>query len=270
MSAQPMTPVRRSRPRPVWHVATVVETRRETPTAARLVLDVPTWPGSEAGSHVDLRLTAPDGYQASRSYSIASSTPAGAPSAPAGAGASSAPAGQVVLAIDELPDGEVSPFLVREVRPGDQLELHGPLGAFFVWRPGESSRPVQLIGGGSGVVPLYAMAAAHGAADDVAPFRLLYSVRTPADVFFADELAALAGPAFGLDLVYTRAAPDGWPDAVGRLTQETLAARAIPAADRPRVYVCGSTGFVEAVARWLQELGHQAADIHTERFGGLS
>jgi ferredoxin-NADP reductase len=253
VSAQPVTPVRRSRPRPAWHVATVVETRRETPTAARLVLDVPTWPGSEAGSHVDLRLTAPDGYQASRSYSIASSTPTG----------------QVVLAVDELPDGEVSPFLVRDVRPGDQLELHGPLGAFFVWRPDESTRPVQLIGGGSGVVPLYAMAAAHGAADDAARFRLLYSVRTPADVFFADELAALTGPALGLDLVYTREAPDGWPDAVGRLTRETLAARTIPAAERPRIYVCGSTGFVEAVARWLQELGHAAADIHTERFGGL-
>lgn len=253
MSAQPVTPVRRSRPRAAWHVATVVETRHETPTAARLVLDVPTWPGSDAGSHVDVRLTAPDGYQASRSYSIASSTPAG----------------QVVLAIDELPDGEVSPFLVREVRPGDQLELHGPLGAFFVWRPGESTRPVQLVAGGSGVVPLYAMAAAHGAADDAVSFRLLYSVRTPADVYFADELAALAGPAFELDLVYTRAAPDGWPDGVGRLTRETLAARAIPAAERPRIYVCGSTGFVEAVARWLQELGHAAADIHTERFGGL-
>jgi ferredoxin-NADP reductase len=253
VSAQPTAPVRRSRPRVSWHVATVVETRHETPTAVRLVLDVPTWPGSEAGSHVDVRLTAPDGYQASRSYSIASSTPAG----------------QVVLAVDELPDGEVSPFLVREVRPGDQLELHGPLGAFFVWRPGESTRPVQLVAGGSGVVPLYAMAAAHGAADDATSFRLLYSARTPADVYFADELAALAGPAFGLDLVYTRAAPDGWPDAIGRLTQGTLAARTIPAAERPRIYVCGSTGFVEAIARWLQELGHAAADIHTERFGGL-
>lgn len=253
MNAHPAAPVTRSRPRPAWHVATVVETRRETPTAVRLVLDVPTWPGSEAGAHVDLRLTAPDGYQASRSYSIASSTPAG----------------QVVLAVDELPEGEVSPFLVREVRPGDQLELHGPLGAFFVWRPGESSRPVQLVAGGSGVVPLYAMAAAHGAADDAVPFRLLYSARTPADVFFADELAELAGPAFDLDLVYTREAPDGWPDAVGRITRETLAARTIPAAERPRVFVCGSTGFVEAVARWLQELGHPATDIHTERFGGI-
>ncbi|WP_369371263.1 ferredoxin reductase [Promicromonospora sp. Populi] len=253
MSAQPVTQVSTSRPRPAWHVATVVETRRETPSAVRLTLDVPTWPGSEAGSHLDLRLTAPDGYQASRSYSIASSTPAG----------------QVVLAVDALPDGEVSPFLVHDVLPGDKLEIHGPLGAYFIWRPDGSGRPVQLVAGGSGVVPLYAMAAAHGATGDDAPFRLIYSVRTPADTFFADELAALAGPGFELDLVYTREAPDGWPDPVGRLNRETLAARTIEAADRPSIYVCGSTGFVEAVAPWLQELGHSATDIHTERFGGL-
>lgn len=249
----------RPRIRPAWHVATVAETLRETPTAVRLVLDVPTWPGSEAGAHLDLRLTAPDGYQASRSYSIAASTPA-APGEP----------GRVVLAVDEVPDGEVSPFLVRDVRPGDQLELHGPLGAFFVWRPGQSTRPVQLVAGGSGVVPLYAMAASHAAAGDETPFRLLYSVRTPDDVYFADELAALAGPTLGLDLVYTRRAPEGTADGVGRLTRESFAARVLPAAERPRVYVCGSTGFVETVAGWLQELGHAAGDIHTERFGGLT
>jgi ferredoxin-NADP reductase len=237
----------------------VVETRRETPTAVRITLDVPTWPESPAGSHLDVRLTAPDGYQASRSYSVASAEPAG----------------RVVLAVDEVPDGEVSPFLVHDLRPGDQVELHGPLGAYFVWRPGESTRPVQLIAGGSGVVPLYAMAAAHGAATaeadagDTPHFRLLYSVRAPADVFFADELAALAGPALRLDLVYTREAPDDWPDRTGRIGLEMLAARTIPAALRPHVYVCGSTGFVEAVAPWLQELGHSATDIHTERFGGL-
>ncbi|MFI8525567.1 FAD-binding oxidoreductase [Promicromonospora sukumoe] len=253
MSAQDVAPLRRTRPRAAWHTGTVVETRRETPSAARIVLDVPTWPGSDAGSHLDVRLTAPDGYQASRSYSVAAASPGG----------------QVVLAVDELPDGEVSPFLVHDLRPGDQVELHGPLGAFFVWRPGESTRPVQLVAGGSGVVPLYAMAAAHGAAGDATPFRLLYSARTPDDVFFADELAALAGPDLALDLVYTRAAPAGWPDPVGRLTREALAARTLPAEQRPRVYVCGSTGFVETVAVWLQELGHAAADIHTERFGGL-
>lgn len=252
MSADPLTRPDTARQRAAWHVATVVELAPETPAAARVVLDVPTWPGNDAGAHLDVRLTAPDGYQATRSYSIASS------------GETS----RVVLAVDELPDGEVSPFLVHELRPGDQLELHGPLGAFFVWRPNQDVRPVQLIAGGSGVVPLYAMAASHAAAGDPAPFRLLYSVRTPRHVFFADELAALVGPTFDLDLAYTRQAPDGRERDVGRLTKDALAARTIPAARRPQVFVCGPTGFVEAVASWLRELGHAAADIRTERFGG--
>jgi ferredoxin-NADP reductase len=246
----------RPRRRAAWHVATVAEVRPETASAVRLVLDVPTWPGNDAGAHLDVRLTAPDGYQATRSYSVASS----------GSGT------RVVLAVDEVPDGEVSPFLVHDLRPGDQVELHGPLGAFFVWRPGQSTRPVQLIAGGSGVVPLYAMAAARAEAGDPTAFRLLYSVRTPDDVFFADELAALAHradrPALGLDLVWTRRGPQGSPDGVGRLTPSALVARTIPAADRPLVYVCGPTGFVEAVAAWLQDAGHAAADIRTERFGG--
>lgn len=253
MRAQPLTRTGPARPRAAWHVATVVEVRPETSTAVRITLEVPTWPGSEPGSHLDVRLTAPDGYQASRSYSIASSTPDG----------------RVVLAVDEVSGGEVSPFLTRELRTGDQVEVHGPLGSYFVWRPGQSDRPVQLVAGGSGVVPLYAMAAAHGAGGDTSPFRLLYSVRRPDDVFFAPELAALAGPAFALDLVYTRRAPDGWAGRVGRLDKAALAASTIPAARRPRLYVCGSTGFVETVAVWLQELGHAAPDIRTERFGGL-
>ncbi|MBB5790293.1 FAD-binding oxidoreductase [Jiangella mangrovi] len=238
--------------RPAWHVATVVETRPETPNAVRLVLDVPTWPGSEAGTHLDVRLTAPDGYQATRSYSVATSEP-----------------GRVVLGIDELPDGEVSPFLVREVLAGDELEIHGPLGSYFVWRPGQSGRPVQLIAGGSGVVPLYAMAAAHAAASDPSPFRLLYSVRTPAYVYFRDELAALAGPSFAVDHVYTRQAPPGWDEPAGRLTRDSLASTTFAPHERPRIFVCGSTGFVETVVAWLLELGHAAHDILTERFGGL-
>ncbi|MTH67628.1 oxidoreductase [Agromyces bracchium] len=244
-------------PRAGWHVATVSRTRRETPSAARLELDVDGWPGNAAGQHLDVRLTAEDGYTATRSYSIASS----------GDGS------RVVLAVDELPDGEVSPFLVEAVRAGDMLEVHGPLGAFFVWRPeanGGAARPVQLIAGGSGIVPLFAMAQAHANADDPTPFRMLYAVRTPDDVYFADELAALsaAQAPFRLDFVYSRRAPDGWSAPPGRITREQLEAAVIPAADRPVVFVCGSTGFVERVASWLIELGHDPRDIRTERFGG--
>ena len=253
--APPQTPVARGRA--TWHVATVADTRPETRTARRIELDVPTWPGNDAGSHLDVRLTAPDGYQATRSYSIASS------------GEST----RVVLAVDELPDGEVSPFLVRDLQPGDQLELHGPLGAFFVWTPPDPAatpRPVQLIAGGSGVVPLYAMAAAHASAGGGTPFRLLYSVRTPEDVIFRDELAALADAAapLQLDFVYTRRVPDGWPTAPGRVTKAVLEAAAVPAASRPLVYVCGPTPFVEAVAGWLIDAGHRPGDVRTERFGG--
>lgn len=252
MSAQTAPLLRTHHRRPAWHVATVVETRPETPNAVRLVLDVPTWPGSEAGSHLDVRLTAPDGYQATRSYSVATSEPA-----------------RVVLGIDELPDGEVSPFLVREVRAGDKLEIHGPLGSYFLWRPGQSNRPVQLIAGGSGVVPLYAMAAAHAAASAPSPFRLIYSVRTPAHVYFRDELAALVGPSFAVDYVYTRQAPQGWGGTVGRLTRDSLASTTIAPHERPRIFVCGSTGFVETVVALLLELGHSPRDILTERYGGL-
>ncbi|HYJ48558.1 MAG TPA: FAD-binding oxidoreductase [Microbacterium sp.] len=240
-----------------WHVATVVDSRPETPTARRIELDVPTWPGNDAGSHLDVRLTAPDGYQATRSYSIAS----------AGDGT------HVVLAVDELPDGEVSPFLVHDLRAGDQLELHGPLGAFFVWSPpapGDIPPPVQLIAGGSGVVPLYAMAAAHAASSDAAEFRLLYSVRTPEDVFFREELTALAAgtPALPVDFVYTRRAPAGWPAAPGRITGDLLDAATLPAASEPLVYVCGPTPFVEVVAGWLIDAGHEPGNVRTERFGG--
>ncbi len=244
-------------PRAGWHVGTVVAARRETPNATRLELDVEDWPGNAAGQHVDVRLTAPDGYSATRSYSIASS----------------GPSSRVVLAVDKLPDGEVSPFLVEEVRAGDQLELHGPLGAYFVWRPAAetgSPRAVQLIAGGSGVVPLFAIATAHADAADPTPFRLLYSVRTPDDIYFRDEFATLrdASAPLELDLVYTRRTPDGWPVPAARITREALEGAVIPAAEEPLVYVCGSTGFVERVADWLVELGHDPRSIRTERYGG--
>jgi len=241
--------------RTAWRVGTVVEARPETGSARRLAIDVPDWPGNDAGQHLDVRLTAPDGYQAQRSYSIAS----------AGSGP------RIELAVDELPDGEVSPFLVEDVMVGDKLELHGPLGGYFVWMPQADTRdprPVQLIAGGSGVVPLVAMVRAHADAADPTPFRLLYAVRQPDDVFYRHELAELAANGLQLDFVYSRTTPHGWPVPAGRITKAALEGFVIPASERPRVYICGSTGFVELVAGWLIELGHAAGDIRTERFGG--
>ena len=253
--------VRRTAPvrtRAAWHVGTVTSAMAETPTARRIVLDVPTWPGNDAGQHLDVRLTAPDGYQATRSYSLASS----------------GPSTRVELVVAEVPEGEVSPFLVHELRDGDTVEVHGPLGAFFVWRPptdepASGMRPVQLVAGGSGVVPLLSMVRAHADAGDATTFRLLYSVRTPGDVFFPDELAAAAEKgAVQLDLVYTRQTPADWPHPAGRLTHTSVSERVVPAAEDPLVYVCGPTAFVEAVAGWLVNLGHRPASIRTERFGG--
>ncbi|WP_211368198.1 FAD-binding oxidoreductase [Microbacterium rhizomatis] len=248
MTSSPLTPRRPA----AWHTATVVAAVPETSSARRLTFEVPTWPGNDPGAHVDVRLTAPDGYQASRSYSIASS----------GEGT------QVVLAVDEVPDGEVSPFLVEDLQVGDQLELHGPLGAFFIWQPTDQPRPVQLIAGGSGVVPLYAIAEAHARAGDASPFRLLYSVRTPDDVFFRREFSALPPSSVEVDYVYTRRAPAGWAGVTGRVTRDRLDEVVWPAASDPLVYVCGPTAFVETVADWLTAAGHRGSSIRTERFGG--
>ncbi|ROS73839.1 ferredoxin-NADP reductase [Curtobacterium sp. PhB130] len=252
VGSAPSAPPRR---RPAWHAATVAAVSPETPTARRIVLDVPTWPGNDPGQHLDLRLTAEDGYQATRSYSIAS------------AGDST----MVTLAVDRVDDGEVSPFLVDAVEVGDALDVHGPLGGWFVWRPDAAAptRPVQLIAGGSGIVPLAAMVAAHTEAEDPTPFRLLYAVRTPDDVFFRSTLdAARAGTAPFTDaIVYSRRAPDpSLP--VGRLTRDVLAAAVFPPDAGALVYVCGSTPFVEQVLRWLGELGHDTTDVRAERFGG--
>jgi len=246
------TPSAAARRRPAWHPATVVAVSPETPNARRIVLDVPTWPGNDPGQHLDLRLTAEDGYQASRSYSIASS----------------GDATSVVLAVDRVEDGEVSPFLVDAVEVGDALEVHGPLGGWFVWRPGVSDRPVQLVAGGSGIVPLAAIAGAHADAGDPAPFRLLYAVRTPEDVFFRSELARAEAAGVDTTIVYSRRAPDGAAVPAGRLTREALAAAVFPPDTGALVYVCGSTPFVEQVLRWLGELGHDTTDVRAERFGG--
>jgi len=240
------SPVRAS-----WHVGRVASRRRETTSAVRLELDVPTWPGNPAGAHLDVRLTAPDGYQATRSYSVASS----------------GPTTRVTLAVDELPSGEVSPYLVHQLADGDELEVHGPLGHYFVWTPTEPDRsPVQLIAGGSGVVPLFAMAVAREREADHADFRLLYSVRTPEDVFFAEELSALSKTV--VDVVHTRRSPTGSPRPPGRLTPESFAEFVFPATSTPRIFVCGPTPFVETIAHWLLKLGHDPNRIRTERFGG--
>jgi ferredoxin-NADP reductase len=229
---------------------TVTSVHPETATARSLEIDVPGWRGNIAGQHVDVRLTAEDGYQAVRSYSLASS----------GAGAT------LQLAVDKLPDGEVSPYLVDDVQPGDQLEIRGPLGGWFVWTPAVTD-PVQLIAGGSGVVPLMAMIRSHRDSGSAARFRLLYSVRNPDDVFFRSELEA---PTPGLEVTwaYTRATPPGWPRPAGRVTGDDLSAHCFPASETPAVFVCGPTGFVEAVANALVLLGHDPARVKTERFGG--
>ncbi|MBB2975296.1 ferredoxin-NADP reductase [Microbacterium endophyticum] len=216
-----------------------------------LFLRVPGWPGNLPGQHLDLRLTAEDGYQAARSYSLASY----------------GESDLVEIAVDELPDGEVSPYLVEDMMVGDELEIRGPLGAYFVWTPAQTE-PVQLIAGGSGIVPLVSIARAHAASESSAPMRLLYSVRGPADAFYAQELAQLANSNFALDWVYTRTVPAGWPRPAGRLDAATAAASVISSADDPLVYICGPTGFVEATTRLLQVAGFDDGRIKTERFGG--
>jgi ferredoxin-NADP reductase len=238
-----------------WRVAELVGDRFETPSARTLRLRIPGLQGHLAGQHVDIRLTAPDGYQAVRSYSIASALPGD----------------ELELTVEELADGEVSPYLVRGIAVGDQLEVRGPVGGWFVWRPVDEG-PVQLIGGGSGVVPLISMARAHAAAANAQEFRLLYSVRSPESAYYREELPLLAKDAaapFRVHYIYTRTAPEGWPAPAGRLTAESLAASILPVAAKPTFYLCGATAFVESVSDWLVAAGHDPARIRTERYGGV-
>ncbi|MFJ2541565.1 ferredoxin reductase [Microbacterium sp. NPDC087589] len=236
---------------PLWLVARVIETRNPSPHGRVLQVRVDGWPGNLAGQHVDVRLTAEDGYQAVRSYSLASSGE-----------------GDIIeLAVDEVPEGEVSPYLVEDVRAGDELEVRGPIGAYFVWTAAQTES-VQLIAGGSGIVPLMAMVREHGRAGSSAPMRLLYAVRSPGDAFYADDLDDLAGDAFLVDWAYSRSAPTGSARPAGRVDAATIAVSTIPATEQPSVYVCGPTGFVEAVADLLVAAGHPPERIRTERFGG--
>jgi ferredoxin-NADP reductase len=228
-------------------VATVRATRTEAPSVRTLVLDVPGWPGHMAGQHVDVRLTAEDGYQAQRSYSIAS-----APESP-----------DLELTVEELADGEVSPYLVEVAEPGDQLEVRGPIGGYFTWTTATGG-PLLLVAGGSGVVPLMAMIRHRRAAGSDADARLLLSVKTRADIIYGSELEASG---VGLHVTLTRESPSGWTGDARRIDAAMLRAVGPPPEERPRVYVCGPTPFVEEAAKLLVEIGHAPAAVRTERFG---
>lgn len=244
-----------SRAKP-WLVATVRAVRRETPTASTLVLAVDEWPGHHAGQHIDVKLTAEDGYSAQRSYSIAS------------APRPSEPGADIEVTVQNVADGEVSPYLTGHLEVGDQFEIRGPIGRWFVWRPPlpeeTPSPPILLVGGGSGIVPLRAMVGAS--AGSRVPFRVLYSVREPAEIYYEDEWSA---PPAGVDVttLFTRRSPAGSSRPMGRITLADLDAHGWPTEFEPRCYICGPTSFVDAVADMLVTRGHSASNIRTERFG---
>jgi ferredoxin-NADP reductase len=233
-----------------WRIATVNRLQTETPTATTLVLDVPDWPGHLAGQHVDVRLTAEDGYQAERSYSIASS-----PEDP-----------KLAITVENIADGEVSPYLTGELRPGDELEMRGPIGGYFTWQAADGG-PLVLLAGGSGVVPLMAMLRHRADVGSTVEARMLVSARAWDDVFYRDELGKLAENGVGVRYTLTREQPPGWTGWSGRVDLAML--REIDAASSSPVhaYVCGPTGFVEHVADLLVQLGHDPHKIKTERFG---
>jgi len=235
-----------------WRLGTVVGLEYESPAAKSITLDLPDWRGHRAGQHVDVRLTAADGYQAQRSYSIAS--------APEDA--------RVMLTVERLDDGEVSPYLVDDLRIGDELEVRGPVGGYFVWDAG-SPGPVLLIAGGSGVVPFRSMLRHRVAAQSTVPVRLLYSARSQRTLIYRDELTRMAGRnAIDIRITLTREEAQDWRGYRGRITRGFLDRTGWPASDGPLVYVCGPTGFVETAADALVSLGHEPSNIRTERFGG--
>jgi ferredoxin-NADP reductase len=250
-------PLRRA-PAIAWRLGTVLDVRMETPRTWTLVLDVPGWPGHRAGQHVDVRLTAEDGYQAQRSYSIAS--------APGEA--------RVALTVDRLDDGEVSPYLIDVLRQGDRLELRGPIGGYFVWDAALGG-PLLLVAGGSGIVPLMAMLRHRAAVIETAdarrrvPARLLYSSRRWDEMIYRDAIARLADEDSTLEvaLTFTREPPQGWPGFRRRIDRMMVAEVAWPPSERPHVFVCGPTALVETAATALVELGHDPALVKTERFG---
>jgi ferredoxin-NADP reductase len=233
----------------VWQIATVAAVSSETYRARTLLFDVPEWPGHRAGQHVDVRLTAEDGYQAERAYSIAS-----------------APGEPLALTVERVDDGEVSSWLTQEARPGDLMEVRGPIGGYFVWEPAFGG-PLLLAAGGSGIVPLRSMLRARSLAGSDVPVRLLYSSRSWEDVIYASELEL---PGAGVQVIHalTRSQPPAWTGYARRVDQPMLAEVAWPVSDGPLAYVCGPTSFVETVAAGLVALGYPAGRVLTERFGG--
>ncbi len=235
-----------------WRLAEVVEVVPETPRTKSLVLEVPEWEGHKAGQHVDVRLTAEDGYQAQRSYSIAS-----------------APEDErLTLTIDRIEDGEVSPYLTEVLMRGDKLELRGPIGGYFTWEEGEGG-PLLLVGGGSGVVPLMAMIRHRAAVGSDVPVRLLYSSRSYEEIIYRKELENLAARDGSLEVIHTltRSRPQGWSGYDRRIDAEMLTEVGPPTGERPLIFVCGPTPLVEAAASALVKLGHDPTRVKTERFG---
>ena len=235
-----------------WQIGEVTDIVQETPKVATLTIDVPAWSGHLAGQHVDVRLTADDGYQAQRSYSIASPPEES----------------RLAITVERLEDGEVSPYLVGELRPKDKVELRGPIGGFFVWRAGDPRR-LLLIAGGSGIVPLMAMIRHRAAVGDHTPVRVLYSSRTFEDIIYRHELERLAGANQTLTVAHTltRSQPQGWTGYARRLDGAMIEEVAWPASDHPQVFICGPTSFVEAAAVLLVDHGYEPGWIKTERFG---
>jgi ferredoxin-NADP reductase len=236
------------RGRLTWQVAKVTSVTRETDSVVTIELDPPDWLGHRAGQHLDVRLTADDGYTAERSYSIAS-----APGEPA------------AITVERLEGGEVSPYLTEDLRPGDELELRGPIGGYFVWEPGDGG-PLMLLAGGSGVVPMRSILRHRQRSGSDVPTRLLYSARTLPDVIYRGELD---DDHDGAQVIYTltRSQPPGWTGHAGRVDQALLTEAAWAAADGPLAFICGPTSFVEAAAAGLVGLGYPPERVKTERFG---
>jgi ferredoxin-NADP reductase len=239
-----------------WQLGTVVEIRPETPTVKSLTLDVPYWTTHLAGQHVDVRLTAEDGYQAQRSYSIASPPESK----------------YLMLTVERLEDGEVSPYLTDDLRVGDRVELRGPIGGYFVWDPRDrktEASPLLLVAGGSGVVPLMAMIRDRAESPNRVPARLLYSSHSYEDVIYREELDRIsaADPSLRVIHTLTRRQPPEWTSYRRRIDRAMLAETAWPPADKPIAFTCGPTALVEAVANHLLELGYEPESIKTERFG---